>query len=171
MKLLLTFLIMRRASVSRVQLYILYNRNAFRHGHLSPIYSSQQKNGAADHLTFEGGGGGEFVCPKPLVTECFSLTYKAIVWLVFLCKSFFCSKSVCRILILLSETPIPPSLQKSNGWPLTDHFSSFWNSVFVFVRSSSMTFSNRHVANNVSNMLEAAFTFAWRDVVQFWPSI
>ena len=43
--------------MSRVQLYILYNRNAFRHGHLSPIYSSQQKNGTADHLTFEGGGG------------------------------------------------------------------------------------------------------------------
>ena len=43
--------------MSRVQRYILYNRNVLRHGHLSPIYSSQQKNGAADHLTFEGGGG------------------------------------------------------------------------------------------------------------------
>ena len=167
MKLWLTFLIMRRASVSRVQRYILYNRNVFRHGHLSPIYSSQQKNGAADHLTFEGGR--DFFCPKPLETECFSLTCKAIVWLIFFCKSFFCSKSICRT--LFSETPIPPSLQKSNGWPLTDHFSSFWNSVFVFVRSSSMTFSNRHVANNVSNMLEAASAFAWRDVVQFWPSL
>ena len=46
--------------MSRVQRYILYNRNVLRHGHLSPIYSSQQKNGAADHLTFEGGGGGIF---------------------------------------------------------------------------------------------------------------
>ena len=88
MKLSLTFLIMRRASVSRVQRYILYNRNVFRHGHLSPIYFSQQKNGAADHLTFEGGGE-DFFCPTPLVTECFSLTCKAIVWLIFFLQEFF----------------------------------------------------------------------------------
>lgn len=168
MKLSLTFLIMRRASVSRVQRYILYNRNVFRHGHLSPIYSSQQKNGAADHLTFEGGGG-DFFCPTPLVTECFSLTCKAIVWLIFFLQEFFLLEISLQNIVFWNTHS--PSLQRSNGWPLTDHFSSFWNSVFVFVRSSSMTFSNRHVANNVSNMLEAAFAFAWRDVVQFWPSL
>ena len=50
--------------MSRVQRYILYNRNVLRHGHLSPIYSSQQKNGTADHLTFEGEGGGGFFLPE-----------------------------------------------------------------------------------------------------------
>ena len=92
--------------MSRVQRYILYNRNVLRHGHLSPIYTSQQKNGAADHLTFEGGGG-DFFCPKPLVTECFSLTYKAIVWLVFLCKSFFARNQSAEYCFLKHLSPPP----------------------------------------------------------------
>ena len=35
--------------------------------------------------------------PKALVIECFSLTYKAIVWQAFPCKTFLCSKSDFRI--------------------------------------------------------------------------
>ena len=167
MKLSLTFLIMRRASVSRVQRYILYNRNVLRHGHLSPIYSSQQKNGAADHLTFEGGGG--FFLPDTSGDRMFFADMQShCVADIFFARVFFARNQSAEYCFLKH---LSPSLQKSNGWPLTEHFSSFWNSVFVFVRSSSMTFSNRHVANNVSNMLEAAFAFAWRDVVQFWPSL
>ena len=35
--------------------------------------------------------------PKALVIECFSLTYKAIVWQAFPRKTFLCSKSDFRI--------------------------------------------------------------------------
>ena len=114
-------------------------------------------------------GGRDFFARNLWWQNVFRWHTKPLCGWYFFARVSFCPKSVCRI--LFSETPIPPSLQKSNGWPPTDHFSSFWNSVFVFVRSSSMTFSNLHVANNVSNMLKAAFAFAWRAVVQFWPSL
>ena len=60
-----------------------------------------------------------FFSPKPLEIECFSMTYKAIVWQVYPCKTFLCSKSDFRIFfseITYYTTPPPP--QKSNGRPL-----------------------------------------------------
>ena len=159
MKLSLTFLIMRRASVARIQQYSLYTRNVLshglRHGHLT--------KGPTIWL-FRGGGWGygwfglrkNFFFPKPLVTAFFSLTQKAIVWQVFPWKIFFRSKSVYSTVFFLNTHTAPLPFQKSNGRPLTDHFSSFWNSVFL----CSFTIV----------MLEAAFAFAWSTVVHFWPS-
>ena len=108
MKLLLTFLIMRRASASRVQLYILYNRNAFRHEHLSPIYSSQQKNGAADHLTFEGGGGGGIFLPEASGDRMFFADIQShCVAGISLQEFFLLEISLQNIVFLNTHTPFP----------------------------------------------------------------
>ena len=122
MKLSLTFLIMRRASVSRVQRYILYNCNVLRHGHLSPIYSSQQKNGTADHLTFEGGGGGFFL-PETSGDRMFFADIQSHCVAGISLQEFFLLEISLQNIVFLNT--FPPSLQKSNGWPLTEHFSSF----------------------------------------------
>ena len=55
-----------------------------------------------------------FFSPKPLVVECFSLTYKAILWQVFSYKTFSCSKSDFRIFFLKSPIP-PPSPPPRSG--------------------------------------------------------
>ena len=110
MKLSLTFLIMRRASVSRVQRYILYNRNVFRHGHLSPIYSSQQKNGAADHLTFEGGGG--FFLPDTSGDRMFFADMQShCVADIFFARVFFARNQSAEYCFLKHPFPLPSKVK------------------------------------------------------------
>ena len=111
MKLSLTFLIMRRASVSRVQRYILYNRNVFRHGHLSPIYSSQQKNGAADHLTFEGGGGGFFLPDTSGDRMFFADMQSHCVADIFFARVFFARNQSAEYCFLKHPFPLPSKVK------------------------------------------------------------
>ena len=102
---------MRRASVSRVQRYILYNRNVLRHGHLSPIYSSQQKNGAADHLTFEEGGGGNFLPETPGGRRVFADIQSHCVAGISLQEFFLLEISLQNIVFLNTFPPLPSKVK------------------------------------------------------------
>ena len=81
--------------------------------------------GCSTPFDFERGMGDlmglrkNFFSPNlQLVIEYFSLTYKAIVWQIFLARFFLCSKSDFRMFFseITRTTPAPP--QKSNGRPL-----------------------------------------------------
>ena len=62
-----------------------------------------------------------FFPQKPLVIKCFSLTFKAIVWQVFPCKTFWCSRSDLRISFSQITYTTPPPLKSQMVGP---HISS-----------------------------------------------